>query len=283
MADQKPKIQTRTETFQVYGEAIDVTYNFIEDPEKGELLQLDKVGGRIKLNPSQEVLANKLFLHEYIETRYKTDPKEADKWLDGILQEIIIDKCRTNRDVIAAKPCTNFQAYILQLAARITRDPTKIPYIPESRIGSALEIKRQINAKAKAAAAATGISGEEIYGALTITLTIKLDHILHPEDGSDTESDTGSDIGSDSDNLENCEKDAKYEPIIKGDILTQFGGDPMEALYRIFKQYRGKTCESGNLLAKSLPYDENIKKMLNQGHHQFRQYRRIYKLYKMMP
>jgi hypothetical protein len=322
MADQKPKIQTRTETFQVYGEAIDVTYNFIEDPEKGELLQLDKVGGRIKLNPSQEVLANQLFLHEYIETRYKTDPKGADKWLDGILQEIIIDKCRTNRDVIAAKPCTNFQAYLMHLAALIRRDTTKIPYIPEGRVGSVIEIKRRMNAKAKeaaaAAAAAAGLGAVD-YGALNIMLTIKLPDLLtgatdpNNDSDNDPESDTDSintadystddtDRSNESDDTitkeqkeknkakkkkikktfkpSDCTEEDYYERIKLGDVRAQAGGNPMETLYRIFKRYRSETCSAGNELAESLPYDNYIKMMLNQGDYQFKQFERIYNLYR---
>jgi hypothetical protein len=308
MAEEKPKLQTATETFRVYGQDIDVTYNYIEDPEKGKLLQLDKISGRIKLNPSQEVLSNQLFLPEYIKAKHKTDPKKADEWLSGVLQEIIIDKCRTDRDIIAAKPCTNFQAYLMQLAAQIQRDPTKIPYVPESRIGSVIEIKKRIDAKAKAAA---DISGEEMYGALTITLTIKLNNILDSED--DNESDVTTDYSTDdtdrshaSDNSAtrdkkrkraaikkkikktfntpiDCSKETEYTAIEDDDIKSQMGGDPMEALSNIFKQYRGRACQNLNTLTESLPYDKYTKMLFNQGSFQFEQFRRIYDLYKKMP
>jgi len=299
MADPKPTKKTNTETFHVYGEDIDVTYDYIEDPEKGKLLQLDKIGGRIKLNPSQEVLSNQLFLPEYIQFRYKTDPKGGDDWLNGILEEIIIYKCRTDRDVIAAKPCLNFQAYLLQLARQISINPSQMGFISANRIGSVSEIQKQINEAAKKKLEA---SGGQDYGTLTITITIKLDNILNPTNGDNSEEDDDSDEDSDEDSdpddpdpikkkkraikkafkPSNCKAEATYESISENEVRTQLGGDPMEALYRIFKQYRGKTCIAGNQLAMSLPYDDYIKMLLNQGDYQFKQYERIYELYKMM-
>jgi hypothetical protein len=289
MAEEKPKLQTATETFRVYGQDIDVTYNYIEDPEKGKLLQLDKIGGRIKLNPSQEVLSNQLFLPEYIKAKHKTDPKQADTWLSGVLQEIIIDKCRTDRDIIAAKPCTNFQAYLMQLAAQIQRDPTKIPYVPESRIGSVIEIKKRI-AKTAAETAQESIGSAEDYGSITITFTINLadifTHAGKPEAEPEAESDAGSDSNTESeeDDIEkdfepsDCKREKKYR--IDPDVIKSYitAGDTMEALYLIFKQYRGKTCNAGNILADAATDDEDLKKLLNQGRYQFRQYRRLHKI-----
>jgi hypothetical protein len=321
MADLKPTKKTKTETFRVYGQDIAVTYDYTEDPEQRETLELEKISDKIKLNPSQEVLSKQLFLPEFIQEKYKTDPKGADKWLNGILHEIIIDKCRTDSDIIAAKPCINFQAYLMQLAAQIQRNPTKIPYVKQNRMGSMIEIKRQIAVK-KAQK-----SAEEDYGDLSITLTIQLKDILNPEGpGSESDGESGSESdgesGSQSDNTteystdesddtvesdtsiikkekhnrklkkkkikktfrpSNCKKETKYAAITDTEITSQIGGDPMEALYRIFKQYRGKTCEAENLLTESLPYDEYTKMMLNQGNYQFNQFRRLYELYKIIP
>jgi hypothetical protein len=314
MADPKPTKKTTTETFKVYGQDIDVTYDYSEDPEKGKVLELNKIGDKIDLNPSQEILSSQLFLPEYIQAKYKTDPKGGNDWLKGILHEIIIDKCRTDRDVIGTKPCINFQAYLMQLASQIQRDPTKIPYIPQSRIGSTIEIQKRI--KAKANAAGIGVSGEMLYGDLKITFTVDLKDILTPDPGpgpgpsssseseptTDTSTDTSDESHTSDDSEEtrrkrnrkvikkkikktfkpsDCSKEANYAAITEDDIRRQItGGNPMEALYLLFKQYRGKTCSAGNALAESLPFDEYVKMMLNQGNHQFNQYRRIYrKLY----
>jgi len=310
MADPKPIKKTNTDTFKVYGQEIDVEYDYTEDPEKGKVLELDKINGKITLRPSQEVLSNQLFLPEFIKTHYAKDPKGADKWLHGILHEIIIDKCRTDRDIITAKPCINFQAYLMELASQIQRDPTKIPYISKDRMGSTIEIKRQMDAKKalNAQKAQDGISSGKDYGALTVTLTIKLEDILDPDAKSDTDaadySTDDTDKSHDSDNTltremkrkqrllkkkikeefapSDCKEESKFKPITEENIRSQVGGDPVEIVYDIFKQYRGKTCVAGNILTDSLPYNKYIKMMLNQGNYQYKQITRIYELYKQM-
>ena len=80
-----------------------------------------------------------------------------------------------------------------------------------------------------------------------------------------------------------CSNQAKYKKIETKDIRSQIGGDPMDALSNIFKQYRGHACENETTLTESLPYDDKYIKMLfNQGSFQFEQFRRIYELYKKM-
>jgi len=155
----KPK----TERFHVYGKDIDVETEITYDASLNILT----------LQPGQILLRDNLFLMEYVE-RNIPDKKEADKWMYGILHEIIHLHCRTDPDVILSRACPNFEEYLINLAQEMAKVKA-IPYVNDKRIKS----KKEVNAmKQKANDIKEDKKKGKQYGAVTLTFTILLKDIV---------------------------------------------------------------------------------------------------------
>jgi hypothetical protein len=263
---QEQPVPTQTKIIKVYGEPIEVQYKTKKNDDGVEVLLMDQGGDRIALNPSQEILATQLFLHEYIEAVHPKDPSGGDAWLEGILNEIILKGCRDDPSVDLSKGCINFAAYLMRHAMQLRLNATKLPFVPKDRMGS----KNEIDKKTKEAAQRkTDLATGKAYGAITMTITIKL---------TDLESSNNNLLGStDCTNVEEFAKipDSKIQELINKD-------DIWEALLMIVKQHRGKTCASANLLTESLNYDDNMTALLNPGNYFFDQYQRMHEIQKAM-
>jgi hypothetical protein len=135
-AQQEAADVLQTKTMKVYGEEIEVQYKTKKNEQGVEVLLLDRGDERIALNPSQEILANQLFLHEYMEAVHPKDPSGGDAWLEGILNEIIIKGCRDDPNVDLSKGCVNFSAYLMRHAMQLRANSTKLPFVPKDRMGS---------------------------------------------------------------------------------------------------------------------------------------------------
>ena len=257
---QEQPVPEQTKIIKVYGEPIEVKYKTKKNDDGVEVLLMDRGDGdRIALNPSQEILATQLFLHEYIEAVHPKDPSGGDAWLEGILNEIILKGCRDDPSVDLSKGCINFAAYLMRHAMQLRLNATKLPFVPKDRIGS----KNEIDKKTKEAAQRkTDLETGKAYGTITMTITIKLSDLFGPSGCS---------------NVEEFAKipDSEIQELINKD-------DIWEALLMIVKQHRGKTCESANLLTESLNYDDNMTALLNPGNYFFDQYERMHEIQKAM-
>jgi hypothetical protein len=158
MATEKPK----TETFHVYGKDIVVELD----------IQYDASLNKLTLKPGQILLRDNLFLMEYVEKNIP-DKKEADKWMYGILHEIIHLHCRTDPDVILSRACPNFEEYLINLAQEMAKTGS-IPYVNEKRINS----KRTINEKIASKKAANFEKEATQYGTITLIFTVNLQDII---------------------------------------------------------------------------------------------------------
>jgi len=256
--EEPPTLQKKI--MKVYGEEIEVQYKTKKNEQGVDVLLLDRGDERIALNPSQETLANQLFLHEYIEAVYPKDPSGGDAWLDGVLNEIIVKGCRDDPNVDLSKGCINFAAYLLRHAMQLRANSTKLPFVPKDRMGSKNEIDKRIK---ETKTRKTELESGKAYGEITMTITINL-----------------NDIGS-SHSLIDCTDVEGFKNIKDSEIQALIAKDDLwEALYMITKQYRGKTCEAANLLTTSLNYDDNMSALLNPGNYFFEQYERMYEIQK---
>ena len=170
--EEPPTLQTKI--MKVYGEEIEVQYKTKKNEQGVDVLLLDRGDERIALNPSQETLANQLFLHEYIEAVYPKDPSGGDAWLDGVLNEIIVKGCRDDPNVDLSKGCINFAAYLLRHAMQLRANSTKLPFVPKDRMGSKNEIDKRINETKKRK---KDLESGKAYGEITMTITINLNDI----------------------------------------------------------------------------------------------------------
>jgi len=259
-----PKPEPHTITMKVYGPPFEVHYNTILNDNDQTVLVLDREGERIKLNPSQESLANQLFLHEYVEAVFPKDPSGGDGWMEGVLDDIIVKRCRDDPSVDISR-CINFAAYLMKQAGELRRNATKLPFVAKDRIGSKDEIQKK---KTEAEKRKKDRESGRMYGNITVTITIKLSDIL---DSDETKEYT------------DCSDVEAFKSITDAQITELIEKDDMwEALYMIAKQYRGKTCEATNLLANSLNYDDDILALLNPGGYFFSQYEKLYELHNLV-
>ena len=260
---------------KVYGPPFEVHYNTILNDNDQTVLVLDREGERIKLNPSQESLANQLFLHEYVEAVFPKDPSGGDGWMEGVLDDIIVKRCRDDPSVELSR-CINFAAYLMRQAGELRKNATKLPFVAKDRIGSKDEIKKK---KTEAEKRKKDRESGRMYGNITVTITIKLSDILGP-DGPD-----GPDGPKE---YTDCSGVEAFKSITDEQIKSEIeSGNTWEALYMIAKQYRGKICEDANLLTESLEYGDDsegkaLRALLNPGGYFFSQYEKLYELHNLV-
>jgi hypothetical protein len=259
MANEKPK----TETFHVYGKDIVVELD----------IEYDASLNILTLKPGQIQLRDNLFLMEYIEAK-SLGKQEGDKWMYGILHEIIHLHCRTDPDVILSKACPNFEEYLINLAQEMAKVKA-IPYVNDKRINS----KKRINENIKSKKATNSKKEATQYGTITLIFTVSFQDIINEITGDSVVNAAAATPVEGEKEKEGEEVEGEEEEGEEGEEEEEIPVPPeldyIKKIYEIYTAFTKKLKTDQASLAKMANFTDTIPPIVPDGYEIRKQYKAL--------